>query len=425
MRKRILVVGAGVIGLCVAYYARLDGHEVTVIERENVNNEGTSHGNAGMVVPSHFVPLSSPGTIELGLKWLLNPESPFALRPSFNSKLLMWVWHFWKASTEQHVQTTSPLLLQLNRTSLDLYEQLAIDHGNPFHFEKKGLLMLCQSESGLQEEIALAETAKTLGLLTEILSAREAAQLEPNIAMNVAGAVYFPEDAHLSPKPFMDSLQDWLSDAGVTFRWNTEVVGWRTNGRTVEAALTSNETLTADEYVVCSGVWSSQLLRDLAVTLPMQPGKGYSLTIQKPRHSPSIPAMLTEARVAVTPMGKALRFAGTMELAASDLGVDVKRIRGIKKAIPTYYPDLSIEDFDDVPVWSGLRPCSPDGLPFVGRFERYNNLSVAAGHAMMGLSLGPITGRLISDVLADRESEFSLKALRPDRYAGSRLDRFI
>jgi D-amino-acid dehydrogenase len=197
----------------------------------------------------------------------------------------------------------------------------------------------------------------------------------------------------------------------------TTVTGWVTRSGRVDAARTSAGELTADEYVLAAGVWSTALARDLGVRLPMQAGKGLSLTLREPRRMPTHCAILSEAHVAVTPMSGALRFGGTMELAGLDRSVGPARVRGIVRAVTQYLPDFTEADFSDVPVWSGLRPCSPDGLPYVGRVARYGNLSVATGHAMLGVSLGPITGKLMAEILCRRSPSVDVTALDPSRYA--------
>src|SRR5262249_24424949 len=153
----------------------------------------------------------------------------------------------------------------------------------------------------------------------------------------------------------------------------------------------------ADEYVLAAGSWSPGLARGLRLRLPMQPGKGYSITLPQPKRLPALPLNLAEARVAATPMGSTLRFAGTMELAGLDTSLNATRVNAIREAVPRYLPDLGPADFEGVPAWSGLRPCSPDGVPYIGRSGRYSNLCIATGHTMMGVSLGPITGKLVSE----------------------------
>ena len=417
MSKSILILGGGVIGLCTAYYAMLKGHRVTVLERGAPDHDGCSTGNAGMVVPSHFVPLAAPGMPALGLRMLLRPDGPFALRPRLDRALVDWAWKFYKSSNAAHVERAAPLLRDLSLASRREFETLAAQARNDFGLIQKGLMMLCKTEQALEEEARLVPMAHKLDMPAQTLTADEAAKLDPAIRMDIAGAVYFPQDCHLSPQKFLGGLRRFLEAGGGEVHWETEVTGWRSHGSRIEAVKTSLGDFTADEYVLAGGSWSSSLVCGLQIALPMEAGKGYSVTLPRPRSLPAIPAILTEARVAVTPMGDTLRFGGTMEIAGLDGSVNPARVRGILNAIPRYFPDFGPDDFRDLPVWSGLRPCSPDGLPYIGRFARYANLSAATGHCMMGVSLGPITGKLMSEILSGETPAIDVRTLSPDRYA--------
>jgi D-amino-acid dehydrogenase len=392
------------------------GHAVTVIERGAPDHDSCSLGNAGMVTPSHFIPLAAPGMVALGLRMMWNPESPFYIRPRLDPDLLRWAWRFYRASTPEHVARSAPLLRDLSLASRRCFEEFVVERGDDFGLVKKGLLMLCKSAHVLDEEARTAEWARKLGLPAEVLDAAATGRLEPGVRMDVAGSIYFPQDCHLCPKDFVASLTRGLQQSGVRFEWSTSVVGWRASGRKIEAVCTTRGEYSADEFVVAGGSWSPAVAQSLGLKLPMQAGKGYSLTLAHPKKQPTLCAILAEARIAVTPMGSQLRFGGTMELGGMDETINPARIRGIIKAIPAYLPDFSPDDFRDVPAWSGLRPCSPDGLPYIGRFRQFGNLSTATGHAMMGLSLGPITGRLIAELLSDQPASIAIEALSPNRY---------
>lgn len=414
--RSLIVIGGGVIGLSTAWYALKRGFSVTLVERGKPDHDSCSLGNAGMVVPSHFVPLAAPGMVAMGLRMMLNPESPFTIRPRLNRELLEWGWHFMRAAKPEQVRRVAPLLRDLNLQSRACYEQLSEEFGNSFGLQKRGLLMLCQHEETLREEAHLAEEATRLGLKAEVLNPSQLANLDPHIRMEVVGGVWFAQDCHLIPQKFVVGLTKALEERGVRFVWGTEVQGWKVTAGRVEAAQTSNGDLRADEFVIAGGAWSPNLTRPLGVRLPMQAGKGYSMSLPNPPQMPEICSILTEARVAVTPMGETLRFAGTMEITGTDLSVNEARVNGIRKSIPNYYPAFKPDDFKGVPVWSGLRPCSPDGLPYIGRFQRYKNLTAATGHAMMGVSLAPITGRLVSEILLGESPSVDISPLRPDRF---------
>lgn len=417
MAKKILVIGGGVIGLTTAYYAACKGHEVTVVERNPEQHEGCSFGNAGMVVPSHFVPLAAPGMVALGLKWMWNPESPFYVKPRLDWDLLNWGFKFWRASTPEHVRQSAPVLRDLSLASRACFEELAALPDNDFGLVKKGLLMLCKTSHALDEEAKTAEKARELGIPADVLDAKQTAKLDPNVRMDITGSVYFPKDCHLLPHRFMSGLRRQLNRLGTKFCYNTEVTGCRAANGRVEAWQTTKGDFAADEYVICGGSWSPVVARDLRLKIPIQAGKGYSLTLPKPRQLPEICAIFCEARVAVTPMAGALRIGGTMEIAGLNEDINPARIRGIVRSVPQYYPEFKTGDFEGIKPWRGLRPCSPDGMPYVGRAARYSNLSVATGHSMMGLSLGPVTGKLMSEILSGEKPSINIELLNPNRYA--------
>jgi D-amino-acid dehydrogenase len=418
--KHVLIVGGGIVGLSVAYYCSRKGHRVTLLERGGRNRDGCSFVNAGMLVPSHIVPLASPGMVRLGLRWMWNPESPFYVKPRFSADLLSWAWKFHRAATQPRVDRAAPVLRDLHLASRDCYREWAALWNNDFNLAERGMLMLCNTERGLEEETKAAEYARRLGIAAEMLTPSETAELEPRLRMAITGSVYFPVDCHLTPERLMAALTREVEVAGVEVTYDAGVDGWRSKGDRIEAVRTSGAVgaeVRADEYVICAGIWSQNLVRDLDIRIPMQAGKGYSLTLESPASLPSVCAILSEARVAVTPMGSSLRFAGTMELTGIDERIDAARVRGIVKSVAGYFPDITPAHLEQATVRSGLRPCSPDGLPYVGRVSRFANLSVATGHAMMGMSLGPITGKLMAETLSDEPLSCSMEGLSPDRYA--------
>jgi D-amino-acid dehydrogenase len=215
----------------------------------------------------------------------------------------------------------------------------------------------------------------------------------------------------------MAMLKRQLDQMGVVFCWETEVTEIVPSSKRVTEILTTNGDFSADEYVLAGGSWSPHLARRLGLHIPMQAGKGYSLTLVHPRELPQICSIFTEARVAVTPMGGSLRVGGTMEMSGLNEDINPARVQGIVKSVPEYYPKFSVEDFAGIKPWCGLRPCSPDGLPYLGRTAKFENLTLATGHAMMGLSLAPVTGKLVAEIVSGEKPSRDLMLLNPDRYA--------
>lgn len=409
--KRVVILGAGVIGLSVAEECRRRGHRVTVIERLPQQRDGCSFGNAGMIVPSHFTPLAAPGMLGLALRWMWNPESPFYLQPRLEADLLRWAWHFWRASTRARVERAAPLLRDLHLASRAAYERSGENCG----LVRNGLLMLCHGAQALEEEAHTAAQARALGVPAEVLDARETAERDPGVTMSVAGSVWYPRDCHFQPERHLAALESGL--AGEELLWETEVTGWRRDGARLAAVQTTRGEIAGDEFILASGAWSSALVGGLGLRLPMQAGKGYSVTLPQPIELPRLCAILAEARVAVTPMNGRLRVGGTMEISGLHDRIAPRRVAGLLRALTRYYPRLRREHFDGLPAWQGLRPCSPDGLPYLGRTRAAANLIVATGHAMMGMSLAPVTGALAGQLVDGETPRFDLTLLSPDRYA--------
>lgn len=418
-KKHVVVCGAGVVGLCCAYYLAREGHRVTVIERNGEGADTCAHGSAGYISPSHVVPLAAPGIVAQGLKWMLDSSSPFYVKPRIESDFLRWSWLFYKSCTKKNVDTAAPILRDLCVASRTLVSEFADAEGNSFEFEKQGLFNICRTQKTLDSYInGLARIANELGLEARVLDAAQTARMQPGLRMEIVGSIYFPIDAHITPPRFMNAMLAELKKLGVEFKWNTEVRGWVAgNGSSVRSVQTSGGEITGDEFVIAGGSWSPSLVKGLGIRLPMQAGKGYSLTIPEAPVKISIPMILSESRVAVTPMGRALRFGGTMELSGINDTIRPERVAQIKASAQRYFPDFPVESFDGVQPWSGLRPVSPDGLPYIGRFAGRSNLIAAAGHAMLGLTLAPVTGSLVADVVAGRMSSIPLGALSPDRFA--------
>ena len=413
MSKSVTILGAGVIGLSTALYCARRGMRVTIIDQKPRQRDGCSFGNAGMIVPSHFIPLAAPGMVALGLKWMWNPQSPFYIKPRLDVDLISWGLHFWKAATKARVEAAAPVLRDLSLLSRECFETLGLDFG----LVKRGLLMLCKKQQTLDEESHMAEKANALGIPAEVLDAKATAALDPAVTMDICGSVFFPKDCHLAPGSFICAVEAELVRLGVTFLWETEVSGFKTESGALRALKTSRGEIESDEVVLSGGVWSAQLAKELDLKLPMQAGKGYSLTLANPKQLPELCSICTEARLAVTPMEGALRVGGTMEMAGIDESITQRRVRGITRAFPQYFPAFEEADFAEVKPWSGLRPVSPDGMPYIGRTQRWKNLTVATGHAMMGLSLAPATGRIVSELLSGEMPSVALDLASADRFA--------
>lgn len=412
---KIGIIGGGIIGLSSAYYLNRAGHEVTIIDKGDLS-DGCSFGNAGMIVPSHIIPLAAPGMIAKGIRWMFNSTSPFYVRPRLSTELLKWGWEFYRHANKDHVAKSIPALKELSLYSKACYQQLAKELPFDFGYAERGLLMLYQTAETEHEEAETATVANDHGIKAQILSKEEIQAMEPDVRVTARGAVYFPGDAHLTPQSLMRQLIPYLKNQGVVFLNNTAVTDFILNTGKIESLVTASGEHKFDEIVLATGSWSGTMAAKLGITLPMQAGKGYSFLVKDIEKNIRIPSIFLEARVAVTPMGNDLRFGGTMEVTGVDHSISMNRVKGIVDSIPQYYPELKIPMPEVKNVWHGLRPCSPDGLPYIGRSRKVRNLIFATGHAMMGLSLGPGTGKIVKDLVVGTKSEVILQSFDPERY---------
>ena len=408
-----MIVGAGAIGICTAHYLSKTTKRVVVVERGEVCS-GCSYGNAGLLVPSHCVPLAEPKAVSQGLRWMFSPDSPFYIKPRLDRDLVSWLWRFVRASTPRRVAAAMPLIRDLSFESLRLYEELG--DGLDFGLRQNGAVYLCRTQQGLARIVAESRHMADVGIQVEVLSAEDIQGLQPDVRFDVVGGVRYPQDGHIDPARFVTSLASKAAAAGVEIRTQTEVLGFGFQGSEIQTVRTTRGDIQATEVVLAGGAWSPNLAENLDLRLPIQAAKGYSVTVKRPEKAPDFPMMLTEAKVGVNPMGDALRFAGTLELAGLDFSINARRVQAILDAFPRYLPDLDPDQLELLEIWRGLRPCTPDGLPFLGRSGAHPNLTVAAGHAMIGISLGPVTGKIVADTVCGENTGFDLALTDVDRY---------
>ncbi|MGB0523005.1 MAG: NAD(P)/FAD-dependent oxidoreductase [Flammeovirgaceae bacterium] len=414
--KKVVIIGDGALGLCSAYFLAEAGFEVEIVTNSSAHQEDNcSYGNAGMIVPSHFIPLAAPGVIKQGLKWMLNAKSPLYIKPRLDLKLMQWLWNFFKSANLQNVLRAKHLLKDMHLQSRELFAQLEQKHQS-FQFKHQGLMMLYNSAKCQDEEENLAEEAQKLGISTKVYSQPELATLEPALRPNVLGGVLYESDAHLHPNHFMKVMKSILIKQGVGFRYEMTIERFQTSNSTIRYALAGSKRIEGDEFLVCAGAWSTSLANQLHMNLPLQGGKGYSVSIPNIPKNLNYPSILCEAKVAMTPMGNSLRIAGTMEIAGTDLSIRKTRLQGIQEQVPNYLSKFDPTWFNGRKVWAGLRPISPDGLPYIGRSNKWTNLSFNTGHAMMGLSLSPISGKLIAELLSTNQTSLDIHVLDPNRF---------
>jgi D-amino-acid dehydrogenase len=412
---KVTIIGGGVIGLCSAFYLHKSGYRVTIIEKNDMTG-GCSYGNMGYISPSHFVPLATPGIIAQGLKWMMSASSPFYIKPRLNLDLIQWGLAFKNSANATKVRENAPHLnnlLQLSRGLMaDLKQELPA-----FDLIEKGCWMLYKSEKTAEHEKHLAEQAHSFGLKTELCTAAEVQAREPEVEVNVAGGVLYLDDCHVSPQKFMQSLYSYLQKAGVQFWLNSEVTGFEKVGISIKSVITNNGKIDADEIVIANGSWLQEISKLLSITILMQPGKGYSVAYDDLTKNLQYPSILVDDRTATSPINRWLRIGGTMELSGHSDTILPKRVMAVYTAFKKYYPSLNLPVPDVSKAWYGYRPVSPDGMPYIGRHSKYNNLSYAGGHAMLGVSAAAGTGVLIEQVIGRKKTGIDISAFDPERFS--------
>lgn len=411
--KKCVVIGGGIIGLCTAYYLQKEGHEVIILDQSGMD-KGASYVNAGYISPSHIIPLAAPGVVKKGLQWMFDPASPFYVKPRLDLDFLRWAWAFNNSCTKAHVKKAIPLIRDISVMSHELFEDIKNEPGFDFHFEKKGLLMLCKSEKMFEEEIRVAQLAEEVQLAAEVLDQGALKNLEPQLAMEVVGGTLYKCDSHTTPQEFMRNMKDHLVKNGVDIRRNQEVLDIECKDGAIHLITTAEGPVKADEYILTAGSWTGRIAKKIGIPLLLQAGKGYSINVEQETNI-MYPAILAEAKVAVTPMNGFTRFSGTMEIGGINDKVNSVRVKAIANAAQHYYNDININENELNSASSGLRPLSPDGLPYIGRFKKHKNLTIATGHAMMGWTMATGTGKIVSELISEKETSLNLEAFLPDR----------
>jgi D-amino-acid dehydrogenase len=416
MKKNVLIIGGGIIGLSSAFYLRKEGLDVTVIDQGNLT-DGCSYGNAGYICPSHFVPMAAPGIIAQGLKWMFNSKSPFYVQPRLNSDLIRWGWKFMRSANRAHVEKSVVPMRDISVLSKKLYEEWTTIPGFDFAYEPKGLLDLFKTEANAHHGETAVQEARELGLDARVLNKEEVAAMFPGVKMDILGAVYYGCDAQLYPNKLMADLVAYLKQNGVNFILNRTVTGFSFEGNKITNVHAENASFTADHIVLAAGVWSGNIAKQLHINLPMVGGRGYSVTLENAPYKFTYPVLLSEARVAISPMdGNKIRFGGTMEITGTQTPPRYNRVQGILESVARYFPEYQVPMPPEKSIWYGYRPCSADGLPYIGNISRYKNLTVGTGHSMLGLSLGAATGKLVSELVAEKKTAMDITPFRVERF---------
>ena len=413
LHTEVLVIGGGAVRVSTAYRLAKAGRQVTLVERSAIAS-GSSQANAGLIVPSLIVPLANPSALKKGLRWLLNPDSPFHIRPHLDPELLRWFLRFRRACQPDQVVKGMGILSSLTTRSMQILADWIDQEQIACHYEQSGWLFVYRTDQGFAEGVKEARLLEDYGIASEVLDAEQAREMEGSLRAGIRGGIYFSGDAHLDPEMFVRGLAECVKAYGGVIHTNNEVLKFEVDGDRIQAVHTSDFVAYPEAVVLAAGAWSPKLLRLLGMRTSLQPAKGYSITFSNQRGNPGLPLYLSEDKIAITPLGERLRISGILDFTGMDLRIDKRRLQTILEAARQAL-DLRLNG-DDVQEWCGLRPCTPDGLPIIGRSELYSNLIVATGHGMLGITLAPVTAELVFKIIEGDEVDVPLEAISLERF---------
>jgi D-amino-acid dehydrogenase len=394
--RRAVVIGGGVIGVSCVHYLLRDGWHVTLVDRAGIGS-GSSHGNCGFICPSHVLPLAEPGMVMKGIKSLFARKSPFAIKPRLDPALWAWLLHFAARCNERDMISAGLGIQALLDSSLPLYRELIERESLDCEFEAHGMLFAYRSNHEMEGYAATDRLmTRYFNCPARRCDSSELVELEPALKPGLAGGWYYHHDAHLRPDKLMRAWRQSIAGRGATILENCALERFEPRNGCASAAVTALGELTADVFVVAAGAWTPLLKGQLGCRVPIQPGKGYSLTMPRPVVCPRIPLIFPETRVAVTPFRSGYRLGSTMEFAGYDDSLRPERLQLLKDGSAQYLREPYCEPI--LERWYGWRPMTYDGLPIIDRSPSYENVYIAAGHNMLGLSMATATGKLIAEL---------------------------
>jgi len=412
--KHVVVVGAGIAGLCCAYSFRKHDVDVTVLDSESVGSRvASSFGNGGWICPAQAGPLPEPGLTLRGMRALLNADSALYFRPSYLPRLTPWLLRFWTYCNRRDFEHGMVALAALGRRAFELVEAMLAD-GVEFELYRKGMVCASATPAGARKVLESLSPMRSFGyrLPDELLSSDDLHELEPSLSDKVTSGFHYDEQWHVRANTMTTGIATRLREQGVGIREHTRVIGFDAVNGTVRAVRTTEGDVAADAFVLAAGSWTAPLARGLGVRFPMQPGKGYTFLI-RPKVMPAHGILFADIHAGATPFADRVRIGGTMEFSGYDLSIDRRRIDNVFRLAREY---LELEQPEYEEPWAGLRPLTPDGLPVIDRATPLGNAFVATGYSMLGMT--------VSAPAAEAMAEFVLSGERPALLEPFRIDRF-
>lgn len=409
----VLILGGGVIGLACAYYLLGEGRSVTVLDQGRVGG-GSSHGNCGTLTPSHATPLAMPGVLGAGMKWLLQADAPLRIKPRFDPALIRWLLRFSAHCNWQDFARITAAKAPFLVRSRDLIASLVADEQIDCDFRQLGTLYVYRDQRAFAASTWLPRALGEVGIDIETLTGSEVESREPALRDGVVGGYFNPGDASLRPDRYVAGLAQVVRARGGVIEEHTRVLGVERHGERVSCVHTDKGDFRGRDVVLALGAWSPQLARELGISLPIQPGKGYSITYARPASCPRVPLVLKEPSVCVTAWHSGYRLGSTMEFAGYDSSLNRTRIDALKRGASAYLRDPEGPLVEE--EWYGWRPMTPDDLPFIGPASAGSNLCLATGHGMLGMTMSALTGVLVSELLTGKPTSLDVSPFRVDRF---------
>jgi len=410
----VIIVGSGIVGIACAHYLSKTGMSVRVIDRGTISG-ACSHGNCGYICPSHVLPLTEPTAIKLAMKSLLNPKSPFRVRPRLSPAMWNWFWQFTRRCNHRQMLAAGVHLKSILDSSMVEYRRLMAEESIDCEWKESGLLYVLQTEAGIDDFSKTNDLlTKEFGVTATRIEGQALPQFDPSLKAGLAGAFFYPGDASVRPDKLSMNWSNRLREHGVDFVEQCELTSIeRVHGK-ISHLQTSHGKMTAEHYVIAAGAWSTKLAKELDCRVPIEPGKGYSVTMRRPARCPKYPMLFPEHKVGVTPFDNGYRLGSMMEFVGFDATIPKHRIAQLRSSAEPYLIDPHTDDVEE--TWFGWRPMTWDSLPIIGQVPRLSNAFFATGHNMLGLSLAAATGRLLSELMLGNPPHIDPIAFSPVRF---------
>lgn len=410
----VIVVGGGVVGVSAAYFAASAGADVLIIEKGEIGS-GATTASAGLIVPDMCFPFPNPENIRRGLRSLLDSESALRLWPRLDPGFMGWLFGFLKNGwSPRKLQQSVLTMIGLHQEAEIINQELAKIGGSCYQYKRNGLLNVYLTEQVFHHGLNDAEDLDKLGVRSLVYRSSAVRDLEPSLKPSVIGGILYPDDSQVEPVEFMKWLAEQCLARGVRLKSQTEVYGFRANARRVTSVETTAGEFVGEQIILAPGAWLGKLAKLLGGYIPMEGAKGYNLTFPRTEFTPTRPMILEDKYVAVSPYAEQLKLTSCLDLDGLDLTLSGPRLARISKFADLYLSGPGLPP--PIEVRRGLRPCTMDGLPALGRLHPWSNVLVASGHDQKGLTLGPLAGLHLSQLLEGKSLGTLEKALNPRRF---------